>query len=194
MNMIGRRVLLSGLPLAWLAACASPNPALFTLAAVPGQALPGGARLVELRQIGLPEYLDRPGIVRSAQNYQLQLAQNDRWAAPLGGMLTRVLVEDLSQRLPGSIVYSVTGAISASPERIVEVDVQRFDADPSGEVVLAAQVAVRSPQGKPHVAARSVRISVRPRSPATADFAAALSAALGQLADAIAEMLRASPA
>jgi len=190
MSLTRRNVLVGFFPLAGLAACASPNPALYTLAGVPGEARAGGARLVELRQIGLPEYLDRPGIVRSAQNYQLQLAQDDRWAAPLGSMLTRVLVEDLSQRLPGSTVYSVTGAISAPPDRIVEVDLQRFDADQGGDVVLAAVVAVRSPQGKAGVVARPVRIPVRPKSPSTADFAAALSAAVGELADTIADVLR----
>ena len=189
--MLRRRAIVALIGLAGLVACASPNPALYTLTAVPGQAWGGGPRLIEMREIGLADYLDRPGIVRSADNYQLQLAKDDRWASPLAKMFSRVLGEDLSQRLPGSTVYSVSGAISARPDRVVEVNLHRFDADAGGDVVLAAEVAVRAAAGsRPRVAARSVRFSLRPRSAATADFVAALSTAAGRLADVIAEMLR----
>ncbi|MBV9750280.1 MAG: membrane integrity-associated transporter subunit PqiC [Acetobacteraceae bacterium] len=188
---LGRRALLAGAPLA-LASCASPNPTLYTLAAVPGQPLPGGPRSAELRRVGLAGYLDRPAVVRSTDDYRLQLAHDDRWGAPLGEMIERVLDEDLSQRLPDCTVYTESGAISTSPDRIVEIDMQRFDGDARGNVVLAAEVAVRPGDSHTALGTRTVRLSVTPRSPATADFVAALSAALGQLADATADMLRAA--
>ncbi len=46
-------------------------------------------------------------------------------------------------------MFTESGAITADADTIVEVDVQRFDLDTSGVVVLAAQVAVeRSRRGR----------------------------------------------
>ncbi len=55
---IGRRGvlwLLAGLP----AACASPNPTLYTLAIVPGATHPVAPQRIELREIALARYLER---------------------------------------------------------------------------------------------------------------------------------------
>jgi uncharacterized lipoprotein YmbA len=94
-----RRMLLTGLT--GLAGCSSSNPELYTLNAVPGVALPGGPRWVVLREISLARYLERDQIVRSSEGNRLDVRANDWWGEPLGGMLSRVLVENLSQRLPG---------------------------------------------------------------------------------------------
>ena len=58
-------------------------------------------------------------------------------------MLGRVLTEDLVERLPGAAVFSESGAISTRPDLVLEIDVQRFDTDATGTLVLLAQVAVR---------------------------------------------------
>src|SRR3982751_6733481 len=85
-----------------LAGCRSPNPDLYSLVVPPGPALPGGPKLVALREVSLAGYLDRQAIVRSAEDYRLTVSENDWWGEPLGGMLTRVLAEALAQRLPRS--------------------------------------------------------------------------------------------
>ena len=103
---------------------------------------------------------------------------------PLGAMLSRVLVENLTQRLPGAIVFGEGGEITAEPNAIVEVDVQRLDTHQSGAVVLVAQVVRRGG------VTRAVRLSVQPASSNTGDEVGAMSIAVGQLADAIAGMLR----
>jgi uncharacterized protein len=167
-----------------LSGCASPTPNLFTLAPVPGEVRQGRPAVVQLRQIGLAKYLDRPQIVRSTEDYRVMLGNNERWGEPLGAMLSRVLVENLTQRLPGTVVFGEGGAITAEPNAIVEVDVQRLDTDQSGAVVLVAQAARRSG------VTRAVRLSVQPASSDTAGEIGAMSIAVGQLADAIAGMLR----
>lgn len=172
-----------------LAACASPNPDLFTLIAVPGPAVHIAARSVELRRIGLAGDPDRPEIVRSETDYRLHVAANQRWGEPLGSMLDRVFTEDLVERLPGTAVFAESGAISTAPDLVLEVDVQRFDADASGEVVLLAQVAVRRADAREHANARTVRLTARPASPSTRDHVAAMSAALGNLSDEVAQSL-----
>jgi uncharacterized lipoprotein YmbA len=179
-----RRLLLA-LPVL-LAACASPEPNYFTLRAVPGPVLPGGAKLVELRRIGLAGYLDRPEIVRNQADYRLSIGTGERWGEPLGALVARTLAEDLNLRLPGTSVFTAAGSISADPDITVELDLQRFDADASGQVVVLAQVAVTRTPSRDHAAAQTVRLVVTPTDSSTTALVAALSAALGQLADRVA--------
>ena len=192
---ISRRSLL-GLALAGIVpACASPDPAYYTLAAVPGVAQSGGPRQVELRRIGLAGYLDRSEIVRANSAYSLCLNGAERWGEPFGDLVARILAEDLNTRLPGTGVFTSAGSITAEADATIEMDLQRFDADASGQAVLLAQVAVSRGQARASAVTRVFRLTVWPASPSTADLVAAMSAALGQLADGIAPMLRAaSPA
>ncbi len=187
---LSRRGLL-GLALAGAAtACASPEPAYFTLAAVPGAPRRGGPALIELRRPGLAGYLDRPEIVRSNTAYSLRVTGSERWGEPLGDLCARILAEDLNARLPGSSVFTSAGSITAEADATVEIDIQRFDADPSGQVVLLAQVAVSRGRTRTAAATRVVRLAVPPAGAGTAELVAAMSRALGQLADALAAMLR----
>ena len=185
-----RRRLLLAVP-AVLAGCSSPEPAYYTLAPRPGAPQAGGPRLVELRRIGLAGYLDRPEIVRNASDYRLRITTGERWGEPFGDLVARVLAENLTQRLAGSTVFTSAGAISASADATVELDVQRMDADAAGQVVLLAQVAVTRGSSRGAAQAQPVRVAVTPTSAATTDYVAALSTALGQLADRVAGLLRA---
>lgn len=173
-----------------LAACSSPDPVLYTLAPAQGAVYGGGPRVVLLHQIAIAHYLERSQIVRSSENYRLAVLENDWWGEPLPAMLSRVLVEELSQRLPQSIVIADNGAVSAAPDATVEVNIQRLDEDAAGNVVLQAQAAVRfDDRGRP--ALRSFRFSVPPTAPGVPGEVAAISTALGRLADGIAPMLTA---
>ena len=187
---LSRRGLL-GLALAGTAtACASPDVAYYTLAAVPGAPRRGGPAQVELRRPGLAGYLDRPEIVRSNSPYSLRVTSLERWGEPLGDLFARILAEDLNNRLPGSSVFTSTGSITAEADATVEMDIQRFDADPSGQVVLLAQVAVSRGRARASAATRVLRLTVQPAGPGTANLVAAMSTALGRLADALAAMLQ----
>ena len=177
---------------ALLAACASPNPDLYTLAALPGPVAHPPARGIELRRMSLAGYLDRPEIVRSSAAYRLRLAQNERWGEPLGGMLDRVFAEDLVERLPETAVFSEAGAISTTPDLVLEVDVQRFDAETAGMVVLLAQVAVRHADARRAAEARTLRLTAPLAGPATRDQVAAMSRALADLADQVVSLLGAA--
>jgi uncharacterized lipoprotein YmbA len=100
-------------------------------------------------------------------------------------MLTRILVQELNQRLPGSTVYGDSGAISTPAAATVEINLQRFDLGRDGALLLAAQIAV---DGK-GTTSRGVTFTVRPADGTTRALVAAMSAATAQLADAIAGML-----
>jgi len=171
------------------AGCTSPNPNLYTLAVVPGPARAGAPPRIELRLIALAHYLDRTQIVRSSEDFRLDVLGNDWWGEPLDSMLSRVLVQELSQRLPASTIYGENSAISETPDASVELNVQRMDADRSGALLLLAQVAVT--RGGQVVQARNLRFSVPPQGVGTVGLVAAMSTAVGQLADAIADLLTA---
>jgi uncharacterized lipoprotein YmbA len=181
-----RRALVAGGALL-VASCASPNPSLYILEAPPGPVRRLGPRVIELRGIGLARYLERSQIVRSSENFRLTVLSNDWWGEPLDAMIGRTLARALTQRLPGSTVYMENGAISATPDATVQVNVQRLDQDSLGTVWLAAQFAVRRRTSD----ARSVTLQVPTRGPATSDLVAAMSEAIGQLADRIAASLAA---
>jgi len=87
-------------------------------------------------------------------------------------------------------VFAESGAISTKPDIVLEIDIQRLDADADGTLVLLAQVAVR-PDGQ-IARASTIRltqpIAAQPAGTAEAQVAA-MSVALGQLADRIADSI-----
>jgi hypothetical protein len=179
--MMPRRAL-AVLAASLLTSCASPSPALYTLEVPPGPERRGIPKVIELRGIGLARYLERSQIVRSSENYRLDVLPNDWWGEPLDAMIGRVLTRALTQRLPGSTVYLESGAVSVDPNATVQVNVQRLDLDASGAVRLIAQFAVDH-------RAHEINLLVQTRGPTTPDLVAAMSAAIGQLADRIAAAL-----
>ena len=158
-----------------------------------GSAAPagGGPRTVQLRRPGLAGYLDRPEIVRGSGPYQLRVAGTERWGESLGDLIGRVTAENLSTRLPAATVFTEAGSITADADATVELDIQRFDADASGQVLLLAQAAVQRGREREDTRTRTLRLTATPASGSTADLVAAMSQALGQLADEVVEMLRA---
>lgn len=179
------------LVVAWLlAGCAhSPEPTFFALSARPGSAQPSARALkIELRRTTLPGYLDRSQIVRRSTAEQLELAGDERWGAPLDEMVGATLAEDLAQRLPSSVVYTDGGAISATPDVRVEVQIFRFERVASGDVELLAEVAVHA-GGAPESRTQRFALSTKPANGRTAEVVSALSQLLGQLSEGIAAMI-----
>jgi uncharacterized lipoprotein YmbA len=168
-----------------LAACTSPNPMLYTVAAIPGPMLPSPPHIIKLRTIALARFLERPQIVRSSEDFHLEVMANDWWGEPLGAMLGRIIVTELTQRLPGSTVFLESGAISANPDTTVEINIERLDEDAGGQLILAAQIAIAGRR----TAIRTVRYTVTPPDATTTGLASAVSTAVAQLSDTIAAML-----
>src|SRR5262250_2810914 len=168
-------------------ACSSPSPVLYTIAPAPGSPQSGGPKVVALQQISTARYLERSEIVRSSENYRLDVMSNDWWGEPLGAMLSRVLVEELGQRLPQSTVFSESGAVTATPDATIELNMQRLDQDASGNLVLQAQANVDFKR-RSGPALRNFRFVVTPPAADIQGEVTAISIALGQLADGLASM------
>lgn len=175
-----------------LNACSSPDPALFTIATASGSVQPRSPRVVLVQQISVAHFLERSQIVRSSENYRLDVRANDWWGEPLAPMLNRVLVEELGQRLPQSTVIADNGAVTARPDATVEINIQRLDEDAAGNLVLQAQAAVRA-TGQSQPVLRSFRFTVPPSTPGVPGEVAAISVAVGRLADGVAAMLATLP-
>ena len=184
-----RRLAFVALPLFAAACGASPEPNYYTIVPRNGPTLTGGPKLVLLKDIGLASYLDRREIVRSAEGYKLEILANNWWGEPLGGLLGRILVVELSQRLPNSTVYGESGAITADHNASVGVNIQRLDADKAGALILVAQVAIEFNRPR-RMAARNFTFSKPLATPDTAGLVAAISDAVGELADGIAALLQ----
>ena len=183
---LARRALTALLPFL-AASCNSPNPALYTMEVPPGAPHRGGPRVIELRAVSMARYLERSQIVRSSENFRLDILPNDWWGEPLDAMLGRVLARALTQRLPGSTVFVENGAISVEPEATLQVNVQRLDQDAARSIRLIAQFAIR--RGASETRAITLQVPVRGATPA--DLVAGMSEAVGQLADQIATSLAA---
>src|SRR5580692_2419417 len=173
---------------AGLAACSSPNPDLYTIAPVQGPVQPGGPKVIVLQQISIAHYLERSQIVRSSENYRLDVMSNDWWGEPLGAMVSRVLIEELGQRLPQSVVLSESGSVSSPADATIELNLRRLDEDAAGNLVLEAQTGVTFKQRQAAPVLQSFRITETPHGPDVTAEVAAISAAVAQLADGLASI------
>ena len=174
---------------ATLTACRSAPARTYTLASTPGTARPGAPVAIVIRDIALPKYLDRPQIVRYGDAYELTLSDFERWGEPLSDMVGRLLVENLSQRLPRSTIYLAASPVAAPADAILDVDITRFEAAASGDVLLEARWAVRDEASDNTRWSQSTRFTATPVTSDTAALVAAMSDALGQLSDAMADSL-----
>ena len=188
MPLARRSLIKVTLPLLAGACSSSPEPALYTVQMKPGPVLQGGPKVVQLRDISLANYLDRKEIVGSSGDYKLAVKSNDWWGEGLAQMLSRVIVTGLSQRLPASQVTAEGSAISVDPNAVLGVNIQRLDLDSSGTLQLLAQAGVEFNRPRRN-AARSFQIARTPASATTAGEVAAISDAVGELTDGLAQML-----
>ncbi|MGE4481817.1 MAG: membrane integrity-associated transporter subunit PqiC [Acidocella sp.] len=114
---------------------------------MPGPIRHGSGIRVGVRSIGLPSPLNQTGVPKPGGLYAANTFPNDLWAGPLASMLQTTMVENLAQRLPADTILADGGAIGASPDQIVEIQIFSFAPDASGTVKLAAQFGTR-PTGK----------------------------------------------
>src|SRR5512132_4392224 len=192
-GIAGIRLPTIGLLAILVAGCAgSPPSNLYTLSAIgtaasESQSPQAPPAVIAIGPVSLPDYLDRPQIVTRQSAYELEIAANDRWAAPLYDMVPRVLVEDLALRLPSDRIVSFPDIGDASFDYRVAVQVSRFDVDAAGEASPATrwQLYARSAPRALLVADDTLQRRVEGRG--FDAYAASLSAALADLGDRIAE-------
>jgi uncharacterized lipoprotein YmbA len=167
------------------AACSSSSPTrFFTLLPVP----PAGAVTsyagppVKVADIQVPPSMDRLELVRQSAGNELVIDDFAHWAASLGDLSRAALTQDLAARLPGDrVVYPDVQAPEGT--LLLSVDLLSFDCAP-GTASLEASWTLTA-KSKPAGPPRQLRLSGGCGADGPSE-AAALSALLGQLADAVA--------
>jgi uncharacterized lipoprotein YmbA len=181
-----------------LAGCAQTVPTNFytlSVATEPTVAKRSAHGLViGLGPITLPQYLDRPDIVTRQGANQMRLADLNKWAEPLEPLLTRIMAEDLYALLDANDVIPVPQRGDISLDRVVEVDISRFDADESGKVVLDARWRIY--RGDNETLLASGRSQIEEQGAPVPDYnaiVAAMSRAVGRASEEIAEAIASPP-
>ncbi len=99
--------------------------------------------------LALPSYLKRPQIVTRIADNEVVTASFANWAEPLDRSFQRVLTENLSLLLDTQAVYPHPWRRTLSPTYRLRLQVIRFDANPTGDAVLAARWEVLDGRGRP---------------------------------------------
>jgi uncharacterized lipoprotein YmbA len=176
-----------------LTACGSSPPSRFYTLEPTGAPSSGIVRTkgaVAIGQITLPAELDRLSFVTREGANRIAVSDQDRWAAPLEGMVRRVLAADLARRLPAGSVIAPGDPVPPGA-RTVTLTIRNFIGDASGHVVLDADWAVSQGKGHPALIHRET-ITREAGSGDAGAIAAAMSQALGVLSDRIASALQAA--
>lgn len=162
----------------------------YTLAARPSGANVSTSSLsVVVGPVTFPAYLDRNEVAVRVSPSELKYALTERWAEPLVQNFTRVLIENLGRALGSERVSGIVNATTPTPDYSVEVVVVRFEAGADGKAEATVRWAVRDKARK----VVRIRQSQHERQATTGSVEGgvnALSAALGDLADEIAAVLR----
>ena len=151
------------------------------------------ARGVGVGPIALPSYLDRAEIVTRATPNRLQVAPFDLWGQPLAEAFEQVLSRNLEALVPGTLAAPLSWRTSRlGLTHRVTVQVTRFEGDAAGNVCLDAVWTLEGRgQETPPIATGRVEIREPVSESGIEPIVAAMSRALGQLSQRVAEPLRA---
>jgi uncharacterized protein len=90
---------------------------------------------LKIGHVAIPSEIDRAQLVSRLDATRLQIAEMDRWAAPLDEMIRRVLAANLTSRLPAGSVLDFS---SPDSKGVLSVDIQELYGDANCEVTLRA--------------------------------------------------------
>ena len=138
-----------------LAGCAGQSPRVdfYVLSATAGSA--GDASVVDscsgqgisVGPISWPRYLDQPRIITRAGQNRLEANEFNRWGGSLEDDFSRTVIRNLSVLLRSELVMNYRRSQRFMPVYRVEMDVQQFDGQLGGDVILEVQwsiIAARS--------------------------------------------------
>jgi uncharacterized protein len=177
-----------------LASCASAPTRVFTLTPVAPTHPPPPITLgepIEVGDVPVPAVIDRSGIVLYENNGQISVPPNDEWAGPLGPLIQQALTADLQSRLGLNNVLPSGSVAPNGRLRVLNLTIEQFMGSTNGRVVLNASWALLN-AGTSHVVHTGHEIiTIQAASGEVPDIIPAMSRALGQLADRIAQRIAA---
>jgi uncharacterized lipoprotein YmbA len=180
-----------------LAACGPSEPARFYLLSPQPSAASARAvgPVVFVDQATVAPYLDRAQLVSRVAPDQVAFAELRTWAEPVTSMITRYIVDALGDRLGPDHVLETPARRDLAPDFRLALDVQRFDGDQAGIMVLDARWTLLAGVEERFVATGRERIAMPADDPASWDArVAALGRALSRFSRTVGEEIEARAA
>jgi hypothetical protein len=144
---------------------------------------------VRVEPVSIAPELDRPEIVSRIGANRVRVAGFDRWAAPLPEQIRQILSDDLAARLAPGLVAEPNESSTKDPRRLLTIAIDEFYGDDSCAVSLRASWSLTNPQAAGQHGTEQVQVPAS--APCGGELAAAMSRALGVLADRLDVVIRA---
>jgi uncharacterized lipoprotein YmbA len=163
--------------------------ALDAVAPTAGPAPPGFANLLHIRHLSVPHEMDHLGLTHHMGPTQLAISDTDQWSAPLTDLIQGTLTRDLGARLGFDHVVAPDALPAAAGNTVAALDLDFVTLAADDACAIEAQVNWML--SVPGSAPRSGTVHLlAPAGSCPAGLPAALSAALGELADQLALQFR----
>jgi uncharacterized protein len=186
------RVLCGFLALSLTCCGFSPPTHYYTLTTVQNaQPLQAAGAPLQIFRVNIPAMLDRSAIVEQEKSGELKISGNNRWAAPLDGMIRAVLAGDMQQKLPGEVLLP-GDPVPPADTRGLLINVRQFAAQDSARVVLLADWSLMSGHSAQPVLTRHEAIELPISSSSSSEVVPVMSQALDILSDRIAATIGAN--
>jgi uncharacterized lipoprotein YmbA len=161
-----RWILGAVLVLLMLSACSSSPPVrYFTLSPIDEEFKqdPDDAIMLGLGPFRMPDYLNRSQIVTRGANSEMQVNEFSRWSEPLATSLLRIVSADVDNLLEGVVVvvFPYEPFVRNQVRFRLVGDINRFEANHLGNVVLEVQWGVANADGEMAVPVRRNRYQVQ---------------------------------
>ena len=155
-----------------------------------GSAPPGFANLLHIRHLSVPHEMDHLGLTHHLGATQLAISDTDQWSAPLTDLIQGALTRDLGARLGFDHVLAPDAlpATAGNPVAALDLDFVTLFADDSCAIEAQVNWTLSVPGSPPRHGTVAL---MAPANSCPAGLPAALSVALGNLADQLAPQFRA---
>jgi len=173
------------------AGCSSAPSRFYTLnSTATGDGATKSDLAVIVGPVSIPAEVDRPQFTVQVAPNRVSVDEFNRWAAPLGDNIARVVAGDLSVLLGTPHVAALPAADFKTAYRVV-INIQRFETVPGKSVLIDAVWVVRLPSGGAAQSGRTVA-SETVSDDSYDSLAAAHSRALAKVSSDIAAAIRAA--
>lgn len=125
----------------------TPDPVFYTLNAPASAPAKSSSISVIVGPVTLPAVVDRPQLVTSSGENQVELHEFHRWAQPLRTEIPRVVAAQLGRQLGTAHSGIYSDVAINDPDYRVLIDVQRFDLRRGESATVEALWTVRSRSG-----------------------------------------------
>ena len=161
-----RRVHCAAILFSWLLlnACATREPLgrYFVLTSEPSPGEPNGSQSVHgarifIRRVDIPGYLLSTKLVSRHADNQVEYATTAQWAEPLDQGIAAAVANAIDHTARATVVGAPGGGVPPARDYDLKIDLERFEGDDKGDVVLGATWSLFLPESSTPVMTRRSR-------------------------------------